>query len=153
MNKDFKQAVDSLQPKYEALLAMGPVKLATLPPCMPKRGVYLLSEGDRHLYAGRTNSFRTRLQGHVHDSHDTATLAFLMARIETGKLIPSYKPQGSRADLLCNPEFRTAFDNACQRIREMDIRYVEEVDPVRQALLEIYVALASGAEHNSFDNH
>ena len=35
----------------------------------------------------------------------------------------------------------------------MDIRYVEEADPVRQALLEIYVALASGAEQNSFDNH
>jgi len=153
MNKDFKQAVDSLQPKYEALLAMEPVTLADLPRHMPKKGVYLFSEGDRHLYAGRTNGLRSRLQGHVRDSHYTATLAFLIARIQTGKLQPSYKPKESRFDLLRNQEFRAAFDNARQRIRKMDIRYVEEADPVRQALLEIYVALASGAEHNSFDNH
>ena len=120
---------------------------------MPKAGVYLFSEGSRHLYAGRTNDLRTRLQGHVHNSHNTATLAFLMARIRTGSLKASYKPRGSRADLLRNSKFRTAFDNARERIRQMDIRYVEEEDPTRQALLEIYVALAAGAEHNSFDNH
>ena len=132
---------------------MAPVRFATLPRRIPKAGVYLFSEGSRHLYAGRTDGLRTRLQGHVRNSHNTATLAFLMARIETGKLKASYKPDGSRADLLRNPRFRTAFDNARERIRQMDIRYVEEADPVRQALLEIYVALASGAEHNSFDNH
>ena len=142
MNNDFKQAVDSLHPKCEALLAMKPVTLAALPRPMPKRRVYLFSEGDR-----------TRLRGHVRDSHNPATLAFLMARIQTGKLQPSYKPRGSRADLLRNREFRAAFDNARQMIRQMDIRYIEEEDPVRQALLEIYVALASRAEHNSFDNH
>lgn len=134
-------------------MAMEPVHLVALPRCMPKKGVYLLSEGDRHLYAGRTNSLRTRLRNHVRDSHYSATLAFLMARIQTGKLRPSYRPHGSRADLLRNPEFKAAFDDARGRIREMDIRYVEEPDPVRQALLEIYVALASGAEHNSFDTH
>jgi len=153
MNKDFKLAVDSLQPKYEALLAMEPVTLAGLPRDVPQKGVYMFSEGDRHLYAGRTNGLRSRLQGHVRNSHYTATLAFLMARIQTGKLQPAYKPEGSRADLLRDGEFRAAFDNARQRIRRMHIRYVEEADPVRQALLEIYVALATGAEHNNFDNH
>ena len=153
MNRDFKQAVDSLQPKYKALLAMEPVTLADLPRQMPKKGVYLFSEGDRPLYADRTNRLRSRLQGHVRDSHYTATLAFLMARIQTDKVQPSYKPQGSRTDLLRNREFRGAFDSARQKIRHLDIRYVEEADPVRQALLEIYIALASGAEHNSFDNH
>ncbi len=153
MNTDFQQAVDSVHAKYTALMAMEPVHLAVLPCRMPEKGVYLLSESDRHLYAGRTNSLRTRLRNHVHDSHYSATLAFLMARIQTGNLRPSYRPHGSRADLLRNAEFREAFDSARERIREMDIRYVEERDPVRQALLEIYVALASGAEHNSFDTH
>ena len=103
MNKDFKKAVKSLQPKYEALLAMEPIRLVALPHRIPKRGVYLLSEGDRHLYAGRTNSLRARLRNHVRDSHFTATLAFLMARIQTNTLQPSYKPEGSRADLLRDP--------------------------------------------------
>ena len=153
MNTQFQQAVDSTRAKYDALIAMEPVHLGALPRCMPKKGVYLLSEGNRHLYAGRTNGLRARLRGHVCDSHYSATLAFLMARTETGKLQPSYKPRGSRADLLRDLEFKAAFDNARQMIREMDIRYVEEADPVRQALLEIYVALASRTQHNSFDNH
>jgi len=153
MNIHFQQAVDSLHPKYEALMSMVPVHLDALPRRMPKRGVYLLSEQDRHLYAGRSNCLRTRLRNHVRDSHHTATLAFLMARIHTTKIQPSYRPHGSRADLLCEPEFRAAFDAARDRMRVMDIRYVEEADPVRQALLEIYVALASAAKYNSFDNH
>jgi hypothetical protein len=153
MNRKFIQAVESLKPKCDALLAMDPVHFGALPQRMPKAGVYLFSEGTRHLYAGRTNGLRARLQGHVRDSHNTATLAFLIARIETGNLKASYKPRGSRADLLRAPIFRAAFNRARERIRQMDIRYVQESDPVRQALLEIYVALASGAQHNSFDNH
>ena len=35
----------------------------------------------------------------------------------------------------------------------MDIRFVEETDAVRQALLEIYVALALETTFNDFDNH
>ena len=153
MNSEFQQAVESLHPKYDFLVAMRPVRLPALPSRMPKKGVYLLSEGSRHLYAGRTNNLRIRLQNHVRDSHFTATLAFLMARLKTGNVTPSYKTEGSRADLLRNPAFKAAFDDARKRIREMDIRYVEESDPVRQALLEIYVALASRAEHNSFETH
>ena len=153
MNTQFQHVVDSLQPKCEILMAMRPVHLDALPRHMPKKGIYLLSEGNRHLYVGRTNTLRARLRNHVRDSHNTATFAFLMARLQTGNIQASYKPHGSRADLLRAPEFKAAFDEARNRIREMDIRFVEEADPVRQALLEIYVALASGAEHNNFDNH
>jgi hypothetical protein len=35
----------------------------------------------------------------------------------------------------------------------MDIRFIEESDPVRQALLEIYVASALQTPFNDFDNH
>ena len=74
----FGSAIDSLRPKCDALLAMEPVQLDALPRDMPKRGVYLFSEGERHVYAGRSNSLRNRLHRHVHNSHSTATLAFLM---------------------------------------------------------------------------
>ncbi len=35
----------------------------------------------------------------------------------------------------------------------MDVRYVKESDPLRQALLEMYVAIALQTPHNSFENH
>ena len=35
----------------------------------------------------------------------------------------------------------------------MDYRCVEETDPTKQALLEIYCAAVLATEHNDFDNH
>jgi hypothetical protein len=35
----------------------------------------------------------------------------------------------------------------------MHIRLVEEADPVRQTVLEIYVALALKTRYNDFDTH
>ena len=49
--------------------------------------------------------------------------------------------------------FLAAFDAAKARIRAMELRYVEETDPVRQMLLEVYVAVVLKTPHNDFDNH
>ncbi len=49
--------------------------------------------------------------------------------------------------------FRMTFDNAKKRIKQMDLRYVEEDDPLRQCLLEIYVAVIAKTEFNDFDTH
>jgi hypothetical protein len=35
----------------------------------------------------------------------------------------------------------------------MHVQYVHEPDPLRQALLEIYVAVVTGAKYNDFDTH
>jgi hypothetical protein len=35
----------------------------------------------------------------------------------------------------------------------MDYRYVEEADPVRQCLLEVYCAAVLATPYNDFDNH
>jgi hypothetical protein len=35
----------------------------------------------------------------------------------------------------------------------MDLRFVEESDPIRQALLEIYSARVLKTPYNDFDNH
>jgi hypothetical protein len=35
----------------------------------------------------------------------------------------------------------------------MDLRFVEESDPVRQTLLEVYVAVVLATPYNDFDNH
>jgi len=155
MDAKFREIVDALDPKHRALLSMVPVTYSGLPKEMPHRGVYLFSDGDRHLYVGRTNRIRRRLAGHCRPSasHFTATFAFRLAREATGSLKPTYTTKGSRADLLNDAAFAEAFINAKTRISSMGIRFVEETDPVRQALLEIYVATVLGTPYNDFDNH
>ena len=135
---------------------MEPVSPAALPKAMPKAGVYLLSERGEHLYVGRSNSIRARIARHCRPgaTHRMAAFAFRLARHETGRLEATYKSgEGSRAALVQEPLFGTAFVNAKARIRVMELRCIEETDPVRQALLEVYVALAVKAKHNDFDNH
>lgn len=52
-----------------------------------------------------------------------------------------------------DPAFVAEFVRAKQRIAQMNLRYVEVVDPVRQTLFEVYAAMALKTQYNSFDNH
>ena len=81
-----------------------------------------------------------------------ATFAFLLARRSTRRLRASDRAEGSRSHLLKDRVFRAAFAKAKMRIREMDVRFVGEGRPVRQALLEIYAAVALKT-HNDFETH
>ena len=87
-------------------------------------------------------------------THRMAAFAFRLAREATGSTKPTYKKgEGSRNGLMEVPAFVIAFTSAKQRIREMDLRFVEENDPIRQTLLEVYVAIVLGTPYNDFDNH
>lgn len=155
MDPGFAKLVDSLEPQYRSLVSMPAVKYDALPRQIPSRGIYLFSEGPSRLYVGRTNRLRQRLQNHCQQSgtHFTATFAFRIARHESGNVEATYKKTGSREALMRNPKFARAFQAAKQRVRAMDIRYVEEQDPTRQALLEIYVATVLRTPFNDFDTH
>ncbi len=148
----FTQAVKAVKKKCAALFKSPFYKLETLPKDMPEAGVYVFSKGRTVLYVGRTNKLRRRLQFHTRNNHNQATFAFLLARKETGKTKPSYKTNGSRSDLLRHGNFRAAFNKARSAIREMDVQFIEERDPNRQALLEICTAMKSKAKYNDFDN-
>ena len=76
-----------------------------------------------------------------------------IAREKTGRTKATYKKEGSRNHLLTQPDFKKAYENAKTRIRKMDVRFVGEPDPLKQALLEIYVAVVSDAKFNDFDTH
>ena len=82
-----------------------------------------------------------------------AAFAFRLAREATGKVEATYRKVGSRGALMQDPIFASAFDAAKARIREMDVRLVEELDPVRQTILEVYVALALQTPYNDFNTH
>ena len=155
MNSKFQQFVETLEPKFQQLIAMVPIRYGDLPNNLPKRAIYLFSERGEHLYVGRTNNLRNRLRGHCAPGsrHFSAVFAFRIARQVTGFTKPSYAAKGSRADLCNHPVFAPAFVDAKARVSNMDIRYVEEADPIKQALLEIYVSTVLDTRYNDFENH
>jgi len=153
MDDRFARVVETLAPKLEILLAMRPHRYGQLPLNMPEKGVYLFSEGDQHLYIGRSNVLRKRYHRHF-KSHKSAAFAFLLARKETGRLKASYKKDESNRDgLMRDATFANAFASAKLRMRDMDYRYVEEQDQVCQALLEIYCAVVLQTPFNDFGTH
>jgi len=79
--------------------------------------------------------------------------AFRLARERTGRLEASHNKKDSRKALQEDPAFAAAFDEGKARIRKVDLRFVEEHDPLKQALLEIYVSIALGTPYNDFNTH
>lgn len=155
MDKSFADLVESLHPKFEELIGLLPVR-GNLPKDVPKQGVYLFSEGDTHLYVGRSNSIRSRYDDHcgLRATDKTAAFAFKLAREAVGKIKASYKAgDDSRIGLMQNQKFREAFESAKERIRGMDFRFIEETDQNRQALLEIYCTVALKTKYNDFNTH
>jgi predicted GIY-YIG superfamily endonuclease len=130
MDAIFQQYIEQLHPLFELLLNMVPVKISNLPKGLPQQFIYLFSEGERHLYVGRSNHFRNRFRQHSIDTtqHNQAVLAFRLARESTGRTEVSYKSEESRKALLGDPIFDEAFPSAKRRVRVMDLRYVEEAD-------------------------
>ena len=98
MNEKFRKVVEDLEPTFQVLVQKRPVTSASLPGDLPRRGIYLFSEAEKHLYVGRTDTLRRRIQDHCRESsnHNKATFAFRIARRETGRTQPSYSTSGSR---------------------------------------------------------
>lgn len=155
MNEQFAKLIESLHPSLTALLSMDPYTSGTLPRSAPRSGIYLFSEGSTHLYVGRSNRLPERVRNHgkATSRQNVASFAFLIARRETGNLEAAYTPAGSRDALLADPTFAAAFVAAKYRIGRMSLRYVEERDQLRQALLEMYVHVALETPFNDFDTH
>ena len=152
INKRFRNLVDGLERKCQTLLTMRPVIASDVRNDTPVGGVYLFSEGSTYLYTGRTKrKIGVRIRDHFSTAPD-CPFAWLLAREATGKKA-TYTPAGSRKALLADPLFKAAYDRAKGRIRRMHVRYVHEPDPLRQALLEIYVAIAAETTYNDFDTH
>jgi len=150
MNPKFRELVEALHPAFERLIAARPhIKGNSL----PLKGVYLFRENRDAMYVGRSNNIRQRYSQHTLPGSQTnqAALASLIAKKEL-RLPRDYRP-GAHARLLANEAFMAAFHRAKERVQAMEFRAVEESDPTRQALLEVYCAVASCAKYNDFDVH
>jgi hypothetical protein len=152
MHLKFASLADSLHPLFERLTVAEPhTGSQPLPLGVPNCGVYLFSEGDRHLYVGRTDRLRARHREHWAGNPNDAPFAFKLARYATNNL---GKGGGLTRKKLCqNAEFLAAFRSAQERIARMQFRWVEEREANRQCLLEIYATVVLDAEYNDFGNH
>jgi GIY-YIG catalytic domain len=155
MDKHFQRRLDEVSASYDRLKASPPLGFPLGKAKLPKSGVYLFSEKGKHLYVGRSDNIRRRLGLHTRPGSDyfQASFATLLAKEEC-QLIANY--QRRRTDPLHfgnQRVFRRAFTESKIRIRAMHIRVVEEVDPVNQALLEIYAAIVLPTRYNDFSNH
>ncbi|RTL88144.1 MAG: hypothetical protein EKK29_06125 [Hyphomicrobiales bacterium] len=150
MHHKFIAETESLEPAFERLINCVPFASGKL---MPKVGVYLFSEDGQHRYVGRSNNICQRYGQHTRPGspYNQASFANLMAMRQLGYKA-SYRP-GEGKKMRESEEFRIAFEQAKDRIRKMEFRAVDETEPVRQALLEIYCAVVLGTEFNGFDNH
>jgi predicted GIY-YIG superfamily endonuclease len=155
MHESFLRYAEALHPSFEHLTSMQAVTIPTLPKDAPSECIYLFSENDRHLYVGRTRNLRQRLRQHSipASQHNQAVFAFRLAREKTGRMVAAYSVEESRAALTRNDSFAAAFTDAKKRVRSMQVRYVKETDPLRQALLEIYVAVVLQTPYNDFNTH
>lgn len=155
MHEAFREYVDALEISFERLLAMKPVTIATMAKDAPSECIYLFSENAKPLYVGRTRHLRQRMRQHSipASQHNQAVFAFRLAREATGHLEATYDIVASRAALWKDVKFAAEFSKAKTRVRQMQVRYVEECDPLRQALLEIYVAVVLKTPYNDFNTH
>lgn len=153
MDPKFASVVEGLSPAFDRLITMVPITNG--PPKGKPSGIYLFSEGNRHLYVGRAKDIRKRYDWHClpHSDHNRASFAFKLARERTGLLRASHKGGEPRSTLMLLPEFAAAFQEAKFRIRRMNFRYVVEEHPTRQALLQAYATIALEAPYNDFNTH
>src|SRR5271168_4342543 len=120
MNDAFKSYVEALHPKFERLIAMNPLKVATMPKGAPSKAIYLFTENGQHLYVGRTNHLRNRMRQHSIPAaqHNQAVFAFRLAREQTGRTLAAYSSEIGRVALSKDPDFAQAFTAAKARIRD-----------------------------------
>lgn len=152
MNDVFRAHVEALHPKFQMLIAMKPVSFSVLAAVVEKPGIYLLSERAEHLYIGRAKNLRSRLRMHIGNDPAGASFAVKLARQAINRPA-TYKKDNSLKLLRTEAAFVTAFGQASARIRAMQIRFVEEAECNRQALLEIYATLALNTRYNDFETH
>ncbi len=154
MDSRYARYMENIHEKYEQLMAMEPVTMESSLHNTPEGGVYLFSEGASHLYVGRSKrQLNKRLRGHIRKSAKDSPLAFKLAREATGQTVTSYSGDYIREKLLSDPEFFKVYQDAKERIRRMNIRWVHEHEPTKQALLEIYVSVVLETPYNDFDTH
>lgn len=152
MNARFAEAAQSIPALFEKLESSSFFTEKGIVAQKGKAGIYAFFEGGNAVHVGRTRDLGRRLRGHISRSHYSASFAFKRTRQERG-LKATYVTKGSRADLVKDPEFATAFHRHIAIVKTLQVRFVEVPDPLQQYLLELYACLEYGLGLDEFDTH
>ena len=146
MNADFQRIVERMEGLLEKLRG-SPEYARDRMRGMPRQGVYVLYEGGKPIYVGRSNNIPQRIRGHSAASrHESATFAFKLLREKLGN------PEGTRKEV--QEEYQEEYDLQRKRVGDMTIRVVEIEDQREQTVFEIYAVLALGTtRYNTFETH
>ena len=153
MKGKFKEIVDKF-PGWLDTLQKSPAFSRDQIKNVPNQGIYVFyDEKDRPLYVGRSDRMRIRLLEHSRPSsgHTSATFAFILAKEKLKN--PKTRLNKSRNDLQFESEFSQKYDEAKDDVSKMRVRVKEIINPVEQALFEIYAALELDTPYNVWENH
>ena len=65
--------------------------------------------------------------------------------------VADYKPGHGKKHILANkPKVRKIYQQSKDRIKNMQVKYVSEKDPLKRAILEIYASIVSKSKYNEF---
>ncbi len=151
----FREIERQLPDLLDGLLAAPPYWRGESPAVPAVAGVYLFTEDGVHRYVGRTRNGNRRLGEHTRPSskENSAPFAFNIAKADARTA--GTDVAGSRKQVAALPGFAPYFTAAKQRVRAMDFRVVEVVDPALSTIFEVYAAIALGTEgeFNLFETH
>jgi predicted GIY-YIG superfamily endonuclease len=152
MTAKFDAIIQQMNPLLRNLLEQLPKKLGERKGFPKNPGVYLISDGDGHLYTGRCKNIWQRLGNHGGTSPDSSTFAFKLACHAIGRQV-TYKKGEGRKEIKQDHRFKEAFLNNVGLIRNMNVRFVEIPDDATQHVFELYVHMALNTPHNDFATH
>jgi hypothetical protein len=122
---------------------------------VPEKGIYVYYDREDHqpIYVGRSDRMRTRLHEHSRPSsgHTSATFAYILARETWDTDHPNDKR--TRSEIESDENFSKIYLNKKTEVAAMKVRVLEIVDPVEQALFEIYAAEELETRYNVWENH
>jgi hypothetical protein len=151
---EFSAAVAGLPTLLDVLSGCPALPLAEHPAVPEAPGVYLFSEGPTPFYVGNTRNLRRRLRQYAgaNSPENEAALAWRLALDDAEQR--GIVLTGTRKELEADADFSEVFRAARDRVRQMDVRFVEIDDPITRTLFEVYATQALGTERfNSFETH
>lgn len=140
----FNQAVDRMPQLFDQLMSCDLLEMRAKIDWKGLHAIYVFYDSDgKPCHTGRTRNLQGRVRAHTANSHNSASFAFKRTR-QALNLRATYRPEGSRAALMKNAEFKSEFDRQREQIAKMQLRYVEIECPIEQHLFEVYAALRLG---------
>ena len=153
-NTHWNSLLAQMEPLFQELKNAVPLPKPTSRKNEKRVGIYAFRDPDdgKVIHVGQTRNLQQRMQGHRSKSIYSATLAFKLARKATGKVDRAYVTKGSRKDLHDNDSvFREEFRRQVEKIKGLDVLFVDVECHETRYLLEFYAVLKFGLPTDEFD--